>query len=186
MTRKINYWYIFILSFWFLGCERRMNYEEYLAHINDIENGYYKECTYGDLKIKYQYIPTDFLFYKKGITESELNSIPKNRYYFKLRLSLDNSSLEVYKAKNGPMGGQRVDETKNLLKNNFKLIVDEDSYSPLDLIYQDDIGLGSFTNCLVVYEVNATKRKFQLFIDLPSLDPPCDLDFETDNIKLVF
>ncbi|MCZ8327778.1 MAG: hypothetical protein O9302_06950 [Cyclobacteriaceae bacterium] len=186
MIRKIRYGLAAFICVLLVSCEKRMSYDEYSIYMNDPENGYFLECTYSDLKIRYQYTPTDFLFYKKNMTESELNSIPKNRYYFKLKLSLDNSSLEVFRAKNGPLGVQRVNEIKTLLKDNFKLIIEDQSYSPLDLIFQDDIGLGSFTNCLLVYEVNATKRKFKLFIDLPQPDDKCELEFETENIKIEY
>ncbi len=94
-VRVSTYLLVYGLILGVLSCSQSLSQEEYMAWVEDYENGLHIAKTLGDFSFDLQYKPTQYVLFQEGVSpEGENLSVDDNMQYYTLVIGLNNKNID--------------------------------------------------------------------------------------------
>ncbi len=155
MSHKV---FFLLMLLVFISCQRKMTKDEYMVMLNDKENGIVQTFEKGNVVIKAQYLPEEWMasqFLGENLTREKIDSIKRNitnNIYFSLKFSANGKDLLSNVATNKAQFGTLVNELAFGLNDNLFLITENrDTLELVDQHFSRYYGMADANHVLLIF-----------------------------------
>ncbi len=167
---------IFLVFIALTSCQKELTAEEYLAYVNNPENGLKKEKEIGDFKIGVKYEPTQFLLSKQeNVEEDELSNYEHFQFRMKLKRGGD---ILLYKESNDMNEVTRINHFGFEAKNDFFIVSNSDTTNCIISHFSRNYNLNPTIDLTLAFNAIDKKNDWQFVYN--------DHQFNIGTVKFVF
>ena len=169
-----------ILGLLFTSCTKYLDSEEYSAFVSDPENGLRKDESVSDFKVSVMYEPTEYIISQESPSDIESRRDELNDFeHFQFRIELlKGGNILTYKESASLNQNTRINHFSFYAKEDFKLVVDEDTSNCSLAIYSRNYNLTPTVDLTLSFKEQNKESDWQLIYD--------DSQFGLGRMKFLF